>query len=87
MASPDGKEGSVTLHQEMPDSTVRFCRRDKTVNYENPEGRYVWIQVAKGQGFLVWKANRARDGVSVTGRETLKLEGETQSEFLLFDLP
>jgi redox-sensitive bicupin YhaK (pirin superfamily) len=84
--SPDGKEGSVTIHQD-----ARLYRSllpaGQTVNYENPEGRYVWIQVAKGKAFLNGKQIEQGDGVAVTGRETLKLEGETQSEFLLFDLP
>ncbi len=85
LASPDGQDGSVTIHQDVR-LYSSLLAPGQTLAYGNQAGRYAWIQVAKGKAFLNGKQIEQGDGVAVTGEESLKLEGETQSEFLLFDL-
>lgn len=93
VASRDGRENSVTVHQDMS-FYASVLGGDETVSFENREERFCWIQVARGQ-LTVESQNSIHqleqgDGVAISGREAFKIFGragsEGDAEFLLFDL-
>src|SRR5436190_521504 len=47
VASPDGRDGSVTVHQDAAMS-VTILDAGQTVMYELARGRHAWVQVARG---------------------------------------
>jgi redox-sensitive bicupin YhaK (pirin superfamily) len=85
IASKDGQEGSVTIHQ---DARVFSCLLEdgEQVTYSPPKGRCAWLQVTKGGLWL----NRTRlhqgDGASADDEESLLIKAEGAAETLLFDL-
>jgi redox-sensitive bicupin YhaK (pirin superfamily) len=88
VASPDGREGSVTIHQD-----VRFyaglLEPGKSVAHHLAPGRGAWIQVTSGAVEVNGKRLRAGDGASVEDEKRLEIIGRGEkgtSEFLLFDL-
>src|SRR5262249_41756137 len=47
IASQDGRDGSVTVHQDV-NLYASTVMKDARVRYELPKGRHAWIQVARG---------------------------------------
>ncbi len=85
IASHDGRDGSVTIHQDAQLSAA-MVEEGKTVSYELGEGRYAWLQVAHGEITLNGKALKAGDGAAVEKENQIEITGREQSEILLFDL-
>lgn len=85
VASRDGRDGSVRIHQDVelhaslldPGATVRFERRP---------GRHVWLQVARGRVQVNGEELVAGDGLATSDTDTLEITGVEDAEFLLFDL-
>ena len=48
IAGPDGKDGSVTIHQDAK-LYVSLLEAGEEVKHELGKGRYAWLQVAKAQ--------------------------------------
>ena len=90
VASRDGREGSVTVHQDVSLFLAKLDA-EKTTDYALAENRHAWIQVAQGSVRLNGELLRAGDGAAVS-RETQLIfdgvdEGDSRvSEILLFDL-
>lgn len=89
VASPDGRDGSVTIHQDV--LMYASCLNiNQIVTYEGKPGRVVWIQVVRGQVQLNQEFLVAGDGVAAFNLETkekLVLQGKINgSEILCFDL-
>src|SRR5262245_13688220 len=85
VASRDGREGSVTVHQDVSLYASLLKPGDK-VSYDLKPGRNAWIQVARGQVKVNGELLKEGDGASLTTEAKIALEGETDSELLLFDL-
>ena len=85
VASPDGTDGSVTLHTDARILAGLLSRGD-TVTHEIEDGRGVWIQVVRGSVRLDDEVLSEGDGASVEQRTSVKIEGENEAEVLLFDL-
>ena len=86
IASPDGREGSVVIHQ---DATLYAALLDdgKSVRYELKGGRYAWLQVARGEVLVNGSALKHGDGGAVEKESSVEIVGTApQSEVLLFDL-
>ena len=49
-------------------------------------GRYAWVQVAKGKVVIDDKELAAGDGASITGGGTLAIQANSDAEVLVFDL-
>jgi quercetin 2,3-dioxygenase len=86
VASPDGREGSVSIHQ---DALVyaSLLDRGERVSYSLPPDRHAWVQVARGSVELNGQTLREGDGAAVSDENRLDLVGKDSSEILLFDLP
>lgn len=85
IASPDGAEGSVLLHQ---DARIFATRLDAgaSVRHARMDGRHVWIQVAKGEVTVNDVSMRAGDGASTSSDEEIRVTASEDAEILLFDL-
>jgi len=82
VASPDGSDGSLTIHQDAKILTGTI--RD-SVQYDLQPGRYAWLQVARGSLDLNGQTLNAGDGAAIENEPALTLRGK-DAEVLLFDL-
>jgi redox-sensitive bicupin YhaK (pirin superfamily) len=85
IASPDGKDGSVTIHQDAR-LYVSLLAPGQEVNHELNKGRHAWLQVAKGAVELNGKKLEQGDGAAISEEKSLSIKGEKDAEVLLFDL-
>ena len=85
IASPDGADGSVTIHQDAK-LYVSLLLPGQEVRHELGKGRYAWLQVAKGAVDLNGKKMAQGDGAGVSDEAALTIKGLEDAEVLLFDL-
>jgi redox-sensitive bicupin YhaK (pirin superfamily) len=85
VASPDGAEGSVTLHQDARVWAAKLKRGQKH-SRSLEGGRHGWIQVARGSLKLNAIPLQTSDAAAVTDVPRIDLEAAEDCEFLLFDL-
>ena len=85
IASRDGAEGSVVLHQDV---NVFVARLDagSSVRTRLAPGRHGYLQVAKGALALGAHPMKAGDGAALSGEPRAELQASAASEILLFDL-
>jgi redox-sensitive bicupin YhaK (pirin superfamily) len=86
VASPDGAEGSVTIHQDARVYATVLGPGQKVTHALAP-GRYAWLHVARGSLMLDGHRLGQGDGAAIKSEPTITLAGETEAEALLFDLP
>ncbi len=87
VASPDGSNGSVTIHQNAR-IYAAVLDNGQVVSADVSNGRNGWVQMAKGSAKLNDIVINQGDGAAVTGETRLMLTGTAKSsELLLFDLP
>jgi hypothetical protein len=85
VASPDGHDGSVTIHQ---DARVYAARLNGSeVTHTLASGRRAWLQVARGAVKLNGTTLQAGDGAGIENETALRLAVDGSAEVLLFDLP
>jgi redox-sensitive bicupin YhaK (pirin superfamily) len=85
VASRDGRDGSVTIHQDA-DLYATVLESGEGVTHALRPGRAAWLQVARGKVLVNGTALETGDGASVTGEPALEIEGKEAAEVLLFDL-
>lgn len=85
-ASHDGREGSVSLHQDV-DLYVAKWDSAREVPFVFRAGRYGWLQIVNGTVDVSGSALGAGDGAALRGEAELVLRAAGPAEFLLFDLP
>ena len=85
IASPDGQDGSVTIHQDTK-LYVSLLAPGQEVKHELGKGRAAWLQIAKGGVELNGEKLNQGDGAAVTNESKLTLKGVDNAEVLLFDL-
>jgi quercetin 2,3-dioxygenase len=85
VASPDGQDGSVTIHTDARMYAGLFDRSE-IAEHALPPGRHAWVQVARGEMKVQGELLRAGDGIALTDEAPVRLEGVAPSEVLLFDL-
>lgn len=85
VASSDGREGSVTIHQDV-DLYASLLAPGESVTFERRAGRHVWLHVARGQVEVNGKRLSAGDAVATSDETELTIEGRQDAEVLLFDL-
>ena len=86
VASPDGAEGSVTIHQDARLFAGLFDAGE-TAEYTPSADRVAYLHVARGSVRLNGETLSAGDGARIASEPNLKLEGIDNGEILLFDLP
>jgi hypothetical protein len=83
--SPDGREGSATIHQDADIYRIRL-QPGETATHELRPGRGAWLQIAEGA--LTWNgvALATGDGASTEDSGLLTLTATQPTEAILFDL-
>jgi quercetin 2,3-dioxygenase len=84
VASHDGRDGSVTIHQDA-DVCATLLEPGESATYSLSPGRHAWVQVARGAATLNGRPLVAGDGAAVS-EEPLKIVATESAELLLFDL-
>jgi redox-sensitive bicupin YhaK (pirin superfamily) len=82
VASPDGRDGSVTIHQDV--SIYSSLLGGESVSHAFAPNRYGWVQVARGEVELNGRTLHAGDGAAIEHESSVTLHGS--GEVLLFDL-
>jgi hypothetical protein len=85
VASRDGRDGSVTVHQDVA-LYAGLLEPGQTVERPIAPGRHAWVQVARGEIELFGERLVAGDGAAVTEEAVIKITGRAPSEILVFDL-
>jgi len=85
LASSDGRDGSVKVHQDVAIfSSVLKPRECATIAIES--GRHAWVQVVSGVVVVNGESLSAGDGASVSDELALEIASTSVSETLVFDL-
>ena len=85
IASNDGRNGSVTVHQDVS-LFASILGAGENVKYDMDQTRYGWIQVARGAISVNGQRAGQGDGAVVMGESSLEIAAEEPAEILLFDL-
>ena len=85
VASRDGREGSVTIHQDVSVLLALLAPGDR-VEHPLRAGRHAWVQVVRGRLELGGRPLAAGDGAAISGEPAVRLAAQDESEALVFDL-
>jgi redox-sensitive bicupin YhaK (pirin superfamily) len=85
VASPDGRDGSLTVHQDMT-LAAAVLKPGDTVSHVLAPNRYAWVQIAKGTVTVGEHQLAAGDGAAVKGEGTISIAATSDAEVLVFDL-
>ena len=87
IASPDGREGSVTIHQDAS-LYATVLDGNNAVDFQPAAGRPVYVHLVRGEASVNGEALSAGDAVQLSGAENrVRLEKGRGAEVLVFDLP
>ena len=86
IASPDGREGSVTIHQ---DASVyaALLEGPEVVEFRQQPGRRTYVHLVRGAATVGGQPLAGGDALKITGEATLRIADARDAELLLFDLP
>jgi redox-sensitive bicupin YhaK (pirin superfamily) len=85
VASPDGREGSVTIHQDAYLYAALLDDADRAV-HKLQSGRRAYVHVARGRLTLNGQPLEAGDAAKAVNTAEIVLEKGEGAEVLLFDL-
>ncbi|QGJ70436.1 Nuclease PIN [Planctomycetales bacterium 10988] len=85
IASPDGREDSLTIHQDAYLYLAQITP-GKELTYSISSGRGIWAQVLRGKAELAGKELQEGDGIAIEEQSSLRLQAKEDAEVLIFDL-
>jgi len=85
VASPDGREGSVTLHANASLRAGLFDG-DESAELTLDPARKTWVHLARGTLTVNGHALQAGDALALSGETRLEISGGEGAEVLVFDL-
>jgi len=85
IASPDGRDGSVTIHQDALLFAGLFDG-DESATQPIAPGRRAYVHVARGRVTVNGQALEAGDAAKLAGEAAVRLESGQGAEVLVFDL-
>jgi hypothetical protein len=86
VASPDGRDGSVTIHQDAK-IYAGLLTAGEQARLSLAAGRTAWVQVARGAVGVNGTPLGQGDGAAVTKETELQVAAAADAEILVFDLP
>ncbi len=86
IASPDGRDGSVTIHQDACIHAGLF-NGPEWAELALPPGRRAYVHLARGRLTVNGQRLDAGDALKLSGEAALLLERGSDAEVLVFDLP
>ena len=85
VASPDGEEESLTIHQDVRVYLAKFAA-NKRLLFDIVSERHAWVQVLRGSVSLNGTILGVSDGAAVSHELSLTFESAEDTELMLFDL-
>mgnify|MGYP001793680905 CR=1 FL=1 len=86
VASPDGRDNSVTIHQDA-NLYVAVLNNGDRINHSTKNDRSLWLQVARGSVDINDKSLGTGDGAAITQETDIEIVATSdRTEVLLFDL-
>jgi redox-sensitive bicupin YhaK (pirin superfamily) len=85
VAAPTGEQGSVKIHADAKLLVTKLASGE-SLPITLSEGRYGWLQIAKGAATLNGTRLQQGDGAGIANETSLTLEATDDAEVLLFDL-
>ena len=85
IGSRDGRDGSVTIHQDV-DPYAGLFAAGESARLDLRPGRGAWVQVARGEVDVNGERLVAGDGAAITDAEAVEIEGRNGGEVLVFDM-
>jgi redox-sensitive bicupin YhaK (pirin superfamily) len=86
IASGDGREGSVTLHQDASIHAA-LLDGDDAVELALAPGRRAYVHMARGTAHVNGEPLQAGDALKISGEERVWIDRARSAEVLVFDLP
>ena len=85
VASPDGRDGSVTVNQ---DAYLYATLVDgaESVSHQLAGDRKAYVQIARGSATVNGRPLRAGDALRIDGESNVEIRDGSNAEVLLFDL-
>ena len=86
VASPDGADGSITIHQDsrMYDGVLAAA---EGATHQIPNGRRAFLHVARGSIETNGVSMGEGDGAAIETETSLAIKAQSKAEVILFDLP
>ena len=85
VASRDGRQGSVSVNQDV-DLYSGLFKAGEGTRLDLRPGRHAWIQVARGEVTVNGETLHQGDGAAVSDESTLEITSTADAEVLVFDL-
>ena len=85
VASPDGADGSLTIHQDSR-LFLASLEPDRSVTHHLSKDRHAWLQVLRGDLDLNGLPLSTGDGAAISQEVVLTIRSAGRAEVLLFDL-
>jgi quercetin 2,3-dioxygenase len=85
IASPDGRDGSVTIHQDASVYSVLLDGGD-AIEFEQRSGRRTYVHVVRGEVEVGGQPLATGDAAKFTAETRVRLANARGAEVLLFDL-
>lgn len=85
VGSRDGRDGSVTIHQDV-DLYAALLDGEESASLSLRPSRHAWVQVARGQVHVNGTLLKEGDGAAFTDEEAVRLDRADLAEVLVFDL-
>jgi redox-sensitive bicupin YhaK (pirin superfamily) len=85
IASHDGKESSLKIHQDV-ELLVATLESGKELELKTPSNRYGWLQIIEGEVAFDGELLKKGDGAAIEPNTSLKLKAKSASKLLFFDL-
>ena len=85
IASRDGRDGSVTMHQDA-ELYAALLPTGAEVTHPLRQGREAWLQVVRGKVQLNGQPLEAGDGAAIEAESKLSIQAIEEGEVLLFDM-
>jgi redox-sensitive bicupin YhaK (pirin superfamily) len=85
VGAPDGRDGAVTIHQDVALYASVLDAGDR-VQHGLAPGRHAWVQVVRGRVTVNGQPLAAGDGAALSAEPEVVIAAEDASEVLLFDL-
>jgi quercetin 2,3-dioxygenase len=86
LASREGGQGRVIVHQDVAMSVAILEPGEKLIHRLAGTRRYAWVQLARGAIVLNGGALKAGDGAAIATEPELTIEADGTAEILLFEL-
>ena len=85
VASPDGRDGSLKIHQDVQ-IFLSDLEAGANVRYDFDGGRHGWLQVLRGRVKVGDIELSASDGLAISNEPELQIVAKENAEIILFDL-